>query len=63
MPFHALKEFIVSPVRLLSNNIYKYSIYRIRMQYLNLKIYTGISYGCGYLNIYGYGIALYSNIF
>lgn len=37
MPSHALKEFIVSPVRLLINNIYKYSIYRIRMQSLNLN--------------------------
>lgn len=44
MPFHALKEFIVSPVRLLSNNIYKYSIYRIKMQSLNLKICTRIVY-------------------
>lgn len=42
MPFHALKEFIVSPVRLLINNIYKYSTYSIRMQYVSIRICTGI---------------------
>lgn len=45
MPSHALKEFIVSPVRLLINNIYKYSIYKIRMQYPSIRICTGIYIG------------------
>ena len=63
MPFHALKEFIVSPVGLLSNNIYKYSIYRIRMQYPNLKICTGISYRCIYFDIYSHRVACIVYIF